>query len=299
MEDENHCKYVSSRGLMKSCDIYGSVFFSGITNVQGYDFSKLTENGTIYICSAAVRDFFVNHIEKINTKFILVSGDCDNTCPTDIFKNQEEFIRFIENEKLIHWFSQNCAGNHPKLTHMPIGLDYHTIANNENHFWGKKCSPAEQEKVLNEIKEQSQMFWNRPSKCYSNFHFFMHTRFGYDRIDALNNIPKELVYYEPDRIARKESWITQSKYAFVISPHGNGYDCHRTWEALCLGCIPIVKTSSLDILFYDLPVLIVNKWTDVTQELLDKTIIEFKTKQFDYERLTLDYWMNKIKSSCK
>jgi hypothetical protein len=32
-------------------------------------------------------------------------------------------------------------------------------------------------------------------------------------------------------------------YAFVASPYGGGPDCHRTWEALILGCIPIVKSS--------------------------------------------------------
>ena len=291
--DENYCHYVSSRGLMKSCDVYGSTFYSGIQTIQGYDFSKLPDNGTIYACSAAVRDLS-NKLELIDKPFILVSGDCDNTCPNDIFSSYEEFLNFIDNDKIIHWFSQNCIANHPKLTHMPIGLDYHTIANNENHFWGAQCSPVEQEKILVEIKETSEMFWNRPARCYSNFHFFMHTRFGYDRIDALNSIPSELVYYEPERLSRADSWKNQSKHAFVISPHGNGYDCHRTWEALCLGCIPIVRTSSLDVLYDELPVLIVNDWTEVTQELLEKTIIEFKEKTFNYEKLTLNYWMNKI-----
>ena len=91
-----------------------------------------------------------------------------------------------------------------------------------------------------------------------------------------------------------------STYCFIISPHGNGLDCHRTWEALCLGCIPIVKTSVLDTLFYDLPVLIVNEWSDVSLELLNTTISNYKTKhiskQFKYDKLLLHYWMDKIKS---
>jgi hypothetical protein len=32
---------------------------------------------------------------------------------------------------------------------------------------------------------------------------------------------------------------------FVLSPPGNGNDCHRTWEALYLGAIPIVQAGSL------------------------------------------------------
>ena len=42
-------------------------------------------------------------------------------------------------------------------------------------------------------------------------------------------------------------------------------------------------------------VLIVYNWSDVNQELLDKTIEEFKTRTFDYEKLSLKYWVDKIK----
>ena len=84
--------------------------------------------------------------------------------------------------------------------------------------------------------------------------------------------------------------------AFVLSPHGNGLDCHRTWEALCLGCIPIVKTSPLDSMYNELPVLIVNDWNDITIELLQKTVDEYKGREFRYEKLTLKYWMDMIKS---
>ena len=34
-----------------------------------------------------------------------------------------------------------------------------------------------------------------------------------------------------------------SSYKFALSPEGNGIDCHRTWECLYLGVIPIVKKS--------------------------------------------------------
>ena len=92
----------------------------------------------------------------------------------------------------------------------------------------------------------------------------------------------------------KNDFFTQSNGQ--ITPHGNGLDCHRTWEALCTGSIPIVKTSAIDSLFTDLPVLIVKDWSDVNMELLTKTIKEFKTKKFNYDKLLLKYWIDKIKS---
>jgi hypothetical protein len=92
-----------------------------------------------------------------------------------------------------------------------------------------------------------------------------------------------------------ETLQNQSQYAFVISPHGNGLDCHRTWEALVLGCIPIVKTSPLDSLFEDLPVWIVREWSDVTEENMRGIVEAYKNTQFNYDKLQLTYWMRLIR----
>jgi len=71
-------------------------------------------------------------------------------------------------------------------------------------------------------------------------------------------------------------------------------DCHRTWEALCLGAIPIVCAPHFRKLFEGLPVLIVTDWREVNQELLENTLKDFQEKEFQYEKLTLSYWKNKI-----
>jgi hypothetical protein len=260
-----------------------------------YDFSKCKNGSTFYICSSAIKHFISLVLPQLPFKIILVTGDCDETCWTDLFLSEKDFKSFIENDKIIHWFSQNCIAKHPKISQMPIGLDYHTMTNHHPK-WGPKLNPIEQENVLLSIINNIAFkpFWEREVKCYSNFHFFMTTKHGYDRIDAFNNIPKHLVYYEPEHLLREQSWIKQSQYSFVISPHGGGLDCHRTWEALVLGCIPIVKTSGLDSLYTDLPVLIVKEWSDVNEQLLHNTVIEFKNKQFNYERLLLSYWVKLI-----
>jgi len=117
-----------------------------------------------------------------------------------------------------------------------------------------------------------------------------------DRHDAKEQIPEECIYYEPKHILRKETYLKQLEYAFVVCPHGNGLDCHRQWEALVLGCIPVVKSSSIDILYDDLPVLIVKEWSDINNELLQSTIDIFKNKQFNYNKLNLEYWISKINS---
>ena len=86
-----------------------------------------------------------------------------------------------------------------------------------------------------------------------------------------------------------------SKYTFVLCPFGVGMDCHRTWEALCLGCIPILCAPIFKKLFEELPVLIVNNWKEITEELLNSTIEKFKNLSFNYDKLLLKYWVEKIK----
>lgn len=295
MDQENLCEYVGSRGIMKSCDVYSSRPISSIRQLIDYDFSTLKSGSIIYVCGSAVPHFVQALAPQIPFKYILVSGDCDQTVPNDLFVSDQQFNQFINSPNLVHWFSQNCVlTSHPKLSQIPIGLDYHTMAEQQTHEWGSKTSPLNQEKLLQAVGSKAKPFWERECKAYANFQFLMTTKFGSDRVDAINQVPKNLVYYEPTKIKRLNTWVNQSKYAFVISPHGNGLDCHRTWEALALGCIPVIKTSPLDPLFEDLPVLIVKSWSDVTQELLEQTIQDFKIKTFNLEKLKLSYWKKKI-----
>ena len=44
----------------------------------------------------------------------------------------------------------------------------------------------------------------------------------------------------------------------------------------------------------DLPVLIVDRWEDISQKLLDDTIETFREREFNYDKLTLKYWVDKI-----
>jgi hypothetical protein len=299
-EAENKCILLSSRGILKSCDIISNNPVSSIKKLKNYKnlynrLESIEYGTTIYVCSSALRDFLENYFPIISNKFILVSGDCDETFPYDIL-TKEEFNKLVNSDKLIHWFVQNCVIAHPKITGIPIGLDYHTMSMYD-HEWGKHKSPLKQERILLNLTKQSKPFYDRIIKIYSNCHFAIKSaKYGYDRQDAIDNIPKDLVYYEPNKINRMDSWKKQTNFAFVLSPHGNGLDCHRTWEALCLGCIPIVKTSNIDYLYKDLPVLIVEDWSDVTFNLLNNTILSFQNKRFNFNRLTLKYWTDQIKS---
>jgi len=245
--------------------------------------------------------FMKTIVPQLTKKIIVVSNDSDMDAP--IFEKyvgpgdeiaKEEIRAFINSDLCVHWFTQNCTLIHPKVSPIPIGLDYHTVTV-DGAKWGiQNSSPMEQEKTILSIKDNSIHFSERINKCYCNCHFNIDEDRYYkqERIDCFNNVPSSVVFYEPGKVNRNETWINQSQYAFVLSPAGGGIDCHRTWEALILGCIPIVKRFNipLDKLYDDLPVLIVDNWSDINQDLLDKTIQNFKNRSFNYHKLTLKYW---------
>jgi len=297
---ENLCHFVCSRGILKSCTFISINPKSSCNNDTQYLYDMLVSNKmfdgmSIYLCSDLLKFFVLKILPLIKNNFVLVSGDSDINVPLEILSNKE-FLYLINSKYLIKWFTQNTQiQHHHKITQIPIGLDYHTILNNPNHIWKADKEgylPINQEKILLNIIEKSDPFYKRIPKIYVNFSI-VNDRFG-QRKKSIKEIPNNLIFYNNNMTKRTQNWNLMKNYTFILSPFGNGMDCHRTWEALCLGCIPILNAPNFKELFKNLPVLFVNDWKDVNQELLDKTIEEFKNITFNYDKLTLDYWKNII-----
>ena len=93
-----------------------------------------------------------------------------------------------------------------------------------------------------------------------------------------------------------------NKYNFVLSPRGNGLDCHRTWELFLAGVIVILKTSSLDEIYTNnnLPVVILQDYEelkDITEDTLQKWYKTHNDKtdvNNIFPRLKYDYWIKNV-----
>jgi len=297
MSSEADCEFVCSRGLLKRCDVHPRIQRSGTRHLLDYNWTDLKPGCTVYVSSASIATFMASVFPQIPFPFRLVTGDCDLSVPTQVL-SEKVVSQLLESDRLLCWYSQNLIlpRRHPKLRPLPIGLDYHTMASGD-HWWGKQASPVEQEALLKRIRDSAKPIQDRTCCMYSNFHFaFTERQFAFDRRDAIAQIPKDLIHYEPEPVNRETSWNTQSKYAFIASPMGGGLDCHRTWEALVLGGIPVMRSGPLDPLFDGLPVLLVKKWSDITQDLLETTQKDYSARwdSFVWEKLRLDYWMAQI-----
>lgn len=285
---ELSCKFVSSHGILKSCKL--TLCSLEQPNIP-ISVSQLEKGESLYLDANLVIPFYKKFWRYVKNPIVIVSGNQDINFDT----MTDDITSLLKEEKLIKWFSQNMALEHPKCIQVPIGLDYHTLASHIgiNHPWGKGMMPIIQESILMQIPRKE--WQERHPAAFCNWHFFADRG---DRKEVLQKADKKCLYLPQSYQQRTESWFVQAQFSFVCSPQGGGLDCHRSWEALCLGCVPIVKSSGMDSLWDGLPVWIVKDWSEVTLEMCVQKKQEFaeKLQEFNSPRLTLAYWLNLIRS---
>ena len=90
------------------------------------------------------------------------------------------------------------------------------------------------------------------------------------------------------------------KYKFVISPEGNGIDCHRHYEALMAGCIPIVEDSEIIREKYKgCPILYTKNYSEITEEYLNEKYDAMIHTIYDFSRLLLSTYSDMEKQQIK
>jgi hypothetical protein len=188
----------------------------------------------------------------------------------------------LDDPKIIHFF---CAGgdgalknNHPKYSYMPIGIF------REGYVYRNQ-------KQMNDLflqlrtKEKKKM-------VYMNITLHPWATWRHEIYNAFKDRP--YVFSVNRRKGFSDYMNEMADYKFVISPRGDVLDCYRHWEAIMLGCIPIMKRSEIDCLFAELPVLIIDDWNQITEDFLNQKYREIKSKQYDYSKLYLRYWIDRI-----
>lgn len=260
------------------------------------DYVSIGAGDLVYVCTSQLPAFVDRILPEVDSPFVLVTGDSDLAAPGEAsqrWRMPERSSGLLADQRLIHWFAQNCDRRHSLLTPLPIGLDYHTLSKQDRPCpWGPSQTPEEQDTELGRVREALPPLEDRPLSCLVNFHFSL---FG-DRIACLRAMcGKTFVRLQPRYLPRREVWQTHGECSFVLSPVGNGMDCHRTWEALALNTIPIVRSSPLDPLFEDLPVMIVDDWRAIDEEALRDFKRRVLSRQWRLDKLHIDYWRGHLR----
>jgi hypothetical protein len=255
-------------------------------------FRNIQDGDLVWVRLAWLGSFIAQVLPLTKARFVLVTGDSDNSVPSDIMRYAGEVLW---HRNVTRWFTQNCdlSSLTDQIRPLPIGIDFHTLR--ERPFWGEPaCSPGEQEQKL---KATAQSFkpveWRIPD-VYVDF-AWRPTHYG-DRsriVSTLSSNPR--VVCQGTFLPRTEMWRKRGEFAFVVSPHGVGLDCHRTWEALALGHIVIVPRSPLESLFAELGVVSIDSWNDITPSNLETWIHEYSPLTRNPERLRSRWWVNMMR----
>ena len=85
----------------------------------------------------------------------------------------------------------------------------------------------------------------------------------------------------------------------MISPPGNGIDCHRTWEAIYLGSVPVVLKKYISHELIRLfPIIAVNKWEDFFElSSSEKYVLVSQFDGVQYPAMSIDFWNGAIRRS--
>ena len=99
-----------------------------------------------------------------------------------------------------------------------------------------------------------------------------------------------MIYFAERR--SHEQYLQDMKCSyFVLSPPGNGIDCHRTWEAVLMGAVPVVLPSlSFGQLAQSAPVMIVDDF----KMLQSAQLLAYRYPLFNTSGIFANYWFSQF-----
>jgi len=210
-------------------------------------------------------------------------GDMEQTYILQTLQEYEKFINQCKKRKKItmtlkEWINlpktmklivqASTRDGRDGLTDQPIGMGYNFISNEENALEVKEKT----ELLLVAFNENTDSKRRRGKLSRKQF---------VKTLESHNFQNKEL---SPE-IYFKEI----GRYKFVASPEGNGLDCHRHYEALLAGSIPIIERNlSIEEKYKNLPILWTTNYSEITTKYLNNIYEKFLDKEYDFSALYFD-----------
>ncbi len=239
-----------------------------------FDPADVKEGDLIFLRARYIATFFSEMVPRITVPFVIVAhGE---------FKDgfREEYVPYLNEPKLIAWFGTHpLEKSHHKFHTIPLGI------------WAHKPIYNAKDELNDSFAEYR--VGKKDKLVYANFAEWTHEERSL--VKSLFT-DKEYVTWN-SHVPFKEYIAEMAQHKFTLSPRGLGPDCYRTWEALLVGTIPIVKTSFFDEIYEGLPVLIVDNWEEVTEEYLEEHYEKMLSIEFDMKRLSIEYWYEKIEET--
>lgn len=269
--------YISRWRFQSLCrhyfDPYSDKLFDWATRQGGVSFDpKRVKLGDVIFVRNVDR-FFNTIARRIKYPFVVIThGDFRDAFLPD-------YSKYIHSRKVIAWFGIHPNFKHPKFFSLPLGVY-------------QKAEMYTDQKRINNLLTRLRSTVIKDKLLYINFDA---KEIKPERVELLKYFSNKPFCTFSTQKPFADYLAEMARYKFVLSPPGLQIDCYRTWEALLVGSIPVVKSSYLNSLYSQLPVLVVNDLRDITEELLESKYKEITSRTYTIEQLFIEYWIYKIK----
>lgn len=219
----------------------------------------------VFVRTNYLHDFFTLKHPHIDQPYILISHNEDMVV-------DDKYLHYID-DKIIHWFAENALVVHKKITPIPIGI--------QNFYGYSHGKIADLEKIRNNKSVKDK-------KILSGFRIESNPEIRNKAFDSAKRCSLVEFVNETDVYKYFEK---VSKATHILSPEGRGPDCLKTWEALYLGTVPIVKKLPFTDFFAKagVPLILINDWNDISD--FNKANLEKNTPQvLNHPMLWMNYW---------
>lgn len=275
----------------------------------------------IFIEQLNVERWWLTPANRPTNRYVLVSSNnVDDCTPTG---SATTIDALLADANLLAWFGTNLVRTHRKMRPLPLGPK---VQWQSHAFHGEERSKNTLIRLLehNDPAGNFRVF-NRPllidmsmspgsadnkrckalaadqSRRAALAHFsILRTA----RVTAAACMKHQMYDIEQFVYRNDSEHTTQAEYfnklrctRFVAAPEGNGLDTHRLYEALYMGAIPIViDFAPLRPLYRDLPVLAVERWSNITLEQMAEKyrVLHEPSRHYNWSRLTAEPWLSEI-----
>ncbi len=244
------------------------------------------ESVLIVFCQTHNLKEVVPFLETVNKRFIVVSHNSDGAIQYNRCERWFDY-QWKPISNIIAWYSQNVDVVESNISCIPVAVENGYVFN-----------PEVKQKLMFKLALSQK---EKDDKVFLCFNPDTNKEDRYGALKYFSDKDYAVIKDGYNNIDLAEPYFTEmAKHKYVISPDGNGLDTIRTWEAIYIGCIPVVKrhvfTNEMSL---SVPIIIVDDWSEITPEFLSMKYEELKNTDFDYNCLKMSYWKEKIMNTKK
>lgn len=243
---------------------------------KGMNPLAVKDRDVVFVGDSLIKEYLANVHPRINCKYVLVTHNGD--APVDAA------VLALTKNKIYKWYGINVTVADPLVVPIPLGIE-------NKHYY--LCG------IPGIFKWVNKMRYPKRDRIFYGFTVSTNPAERQPALDAMkrNPLAETLTAWR----GFNAYLHVLATYKFVVSPPGSSVEGHRTWDALYIGIVPIVKSSVTTDYFEHIgvPLWNVKDWRE-----LDGLGEQDLAHKFDAVRaagksdtLLFSYWEDKIRNT--